>query len=78
LEFGLTPFQPYLDQVVSLVLKSGEVSTQGTLQYGIEEAESEIAYDGNLIVENLHLVEPEGDKSFLNGMSSRLIRWRFI
>jgi hypothetical protein len=64
-ELGLAPFQPYLDQVVSLVLKSGEFSTQGTLQYGIEEAESEIAYNGNLIVENLHLVEPEGDESFL-------------
>jgi hypothetical protein len=64
-ELGLTPFQPYLDQAVSLVLKSGEVSTHGTLQYGIEEAGSQTAYTGSLKLENLHLVEPEGDETFL-------------
>jgi hypothetical protein len=62
---GLTPFQPYLEQAASLVLKSAEVSTQGSFQYGLKGAGAQTTYDGKLKLINLHLVEPEGDETFL-------------
>ncbi len=64
-DFGLTPFQPYIDQEVSLVLKSGTVSTQGTLRYGIKEAGSQTAFNGGLKLENFQLIEPGGAETFL-------------
>ncbi len=68
-DFGLTPFQPYIDQGVSLVLKSGAVSTRGTLTYGIKETGSQTAFNGGFKVENLSLVEPGGAETFLGWKS---------
>jgi uncharacterized protein involved in outer membrane biogenesis len=69
LDFGLAPFQPYIDQAVSLELKSGEVSTRGTLKYGMKEAGSQTEFNGAFKVENLRLVEPQGTETFLGWKS---------
>lgn len=64
-DFNLIPFQPYIDQAVFLELKSGVVSTRGTLKYGIKEAGSQTTFNGGFKVENLRLVEPRGTETFL-------------
>jgi hypothetical protein len=64
-DFGLTPFQLYLDQFVALTLKSGVVSTRGKLRYGLKEVGARTAYQGGFKVDNLHLVEPGGTETFL-------------
>jgi hypothetical protein len=64
-DFDMTPFQPYLNQAVFLEIKSGVVSTQGSLKYGMEEAGSQTAFDGAFKVDNLRLVEPRGTETYL-------------
>ena len=64
-DLGLSPFQPYVDQAVALVLKSGAVSTRGSLRYGIKDAGAQTVYQGGFKVDNLRLVEPGATETFL-------------
>jgi hypothetical protein len=68
--FGLTPFQPYLDRLVALTLKSGSVSTRGNLRYGTKEGGAKIAYQGAFRLDNVRLVEP--------GESETLLGWKAL
>ncbi|MCF8142698.1 MAG: DUF748 domain-containing protein [Deltaproteobacteria bacterium] len=64
-DLELKTFQPYIEQAAYLVLQSGMLSTQGTLQYGIGEAGSQTAFEGGFRVDNLRLTEPGGTETFL-------------
>jgi hypothetical protein len=64
-DLGLAPFQPYLDKSIALVLKSGAISTRGTLRYGIKDAEAQTTFQGGVKVDNLRLVEPHTTETFL-------------
>jgi hypothetical protein len=64
-DLGLTRFQPYLDRAAALELKSGKVSTAGTLRHGIPGAAARTAFQGGLKVEDLRLVEPGAGDTFL-------------
>ena len=70
-DLELVPFQPYIDPLVSLVLRSGAVSSQGTLQYGIDKAESQTAFEGGFRIENLRLIVPGGVETFLGWKNLR-------
>jgi uncharacterized protein involved in outer membrane biogenesis len=62
----LTPLQPYIDSVANLEIHSGELSSQGTLQYGTEAVGADLAYDGGLNLAQLRLTE-SGSKDTLLG-----------
>ena len=62
----LTPLQPYIDSVANLEMHSGELSSQGTLRYGMKDVGAELAYDGGLNLTKLRLTEP-GSKDTLLG-----------
>lgn len=62
---ALATFQPYLEQMASAVLKSGTFSTTGSLSYGIAQAEAQTVYQGGFKVENLRVVETDGDETVL-------------
>lgn len=61
----LIAFQPYLDRAVTLTLKSGKVSTAGTLRHGIPGAAARTGFQGGLKVEDFRLVEPGAGDTFL-------------
>ncbi|MGB5615894.1 MAG: DUF748 domain-containing protein, partial [Desulfobacterales bacterium] len=63
---ALTPLQPYIDSVANLDLHSGELSSQGTLRYGMKAVGAELAYDGGLNLAKLRLTE-SGSKDTLLG-----------
>ena len=65
-EVVLTPLQPYIDSVANLEMHSGELSSQGTLRYGMKDVGAELAYDGGLNLAKLRLTEP-GSKDTLLG-----------
>lgn len=62
----LTPLQPYIDSVANLQMHSGELSSQGTLQYGMKAVGADLAYDGGLNLAKLRLTE-SGSKDTLLG-----------
>ncbi|MFZ7127794.1 MAG: DUF748 domain-containing protein [Desulfobacterales bacterium] len=64
-DLALPPLQPYLDPVVDLLMPSGTFSTQGRLEYGIEAAEAELAYDGSFALADLKLTEPRSGETLL-------------
>ncbi|MGD9242940.1 MAG: DUF748 domain-containing protein [Desulfobacterales bacterium] len=63
---ALTPLQPYIDSVANLEMHSGELSSQGTLQYGMKAVGADLAYDGGLNLAKLRLTE-SGSKDTLLG-----------
>ncbi len=62
----LTPLQPYIESVAKLEMHSGELSSQGTLRYGMKDAGADLAYDGGLNLAKLRLTE-SGSKDTLLG-----------
>ncbi|MGA9479679.1 MAG: DUF748 domain-containing protein, partial [Desulfobacterales bacterium] len=62
----LTPLQPYINSVAKLDMHSGELSSQGTLRYGVKDAGADFAYDGALNLAKLRLTE-SGSKDTLLG-----------
>jgi hypothetical protein len=63
---ALTPLQPYIDSVANLDMHSGELSSQGTLRYGMKDVDAKLAYDGGLNLAKLRLTE-SGSKDTLLG-----------
>ena len=63
---ALTPLQPYIDSVAKLDMHSGELSSQGTLRYGMKDVGAGLAYDGGLNLAKLRLTE-SGSKDTLLG-----------
>ena len=63
---ALTPLQPYIDSVANLDMHSGELSSQGTLRYGMKDLGADLAYDGGLNLAKLRLTE-SGSKDTLLG-----------
>ena len=62
----MTPLQPYIDSVANLEMHSGELSSQGTLRYGMKDVGADLAYDGGLNLAKLRLTE-SGSKDTLLG-----------
>ena len=62
----LMPLQPYIDSVAKLDLHSGELSSQGSLRYGMKDLGADLAYDGGLNLAKLRLTE-SGSKDTLLG-----------
>jgi hypothetical protein len=62
----LTPLQPYIESVAKLEMHSGELSSQGTLRYGMKDVGGDLAYDGGLNLAKLRLTE-SGSKDTLLG-----------
>lgn len=62
----LTPLQPYIESVAKLDMHSGELSSQGTLRYGMKDVGADLAYDGGLNLSKLRLTE-YGSKDTLLG-----------
>ena len=62
----LTPLQPYIESVAKLEMHSGELSSQGTLRYGMKDVGADLAYDGGLNLAKLRLTE-SGSKDTLLG-----------
>jgi hypothetical protein len=60
----LTPLQPYIESVAKLEMHSGELSSQGTLRYGMKDVGADLAYDGGLNLAKLRLTE-SGSKDTL-------------
>lgn len=68
-DLGLTAFQPYLEPVAAIDLKSGAFSTKGSLRHGIPAAKAQTAYQGGFKVDNLRVTET-GGKDTLVGWKS--------
>jgi uncharacterized protein involved in outer membrane biogenesis len=68
-ELGLTAFQPYVNPVATIDLKSGTFSTKGSLRHGIPAAKAQTAYQGGFKVDNLRVTE-SGSKETLVGWKS--------
>ncbi len=61
----LKTFQPYVETLAFLVVDSGYFSTHGTMQYGNKQKDSQISYDGGFSIDNLNVVEPESNETFV-------------
>ncbi len=63
---GLRPFQPYLDQMVQLDVKEGELELEGEVQYrSRHEAEPLLRYQGQLGIDKLDVTDAASDKKLL-------------
>lgn len=63
---GLRPFQPYLDHMVQLTIKDGELALDGEVTYRSRpESEPMLQYRGQAGLNNLHLAERGSNKEFL-------------
>jgi uncharacterized protein involved in outer membrane biogenesis len=62
---ALAGIQPYIDRVAALQLRSGAVSTQGTLRYGIRGAGADLVYDGRFNLSNLRITLPDSDETVI-------------
>ena len=63
---ALTPLQPYIGSVANLEIHSGELSSKGTLRYGMKDVGADLAYDGGMNLAKLRLTE-SGSKVTLLG-----------
>ena len=61
----LTPFEPYLASQAMLQLASGTLSTRGQFAFREKEMQPKIAYNGDLDVADLQILEIGSDKTFL-------------
>jgi uncharacterized protein involved in outer membrane biogenesis len=64
-DLGLTAFQPYVDPVAAVDLKSGTFSTKGSLRHGIKAAGAQTAYQGGFKVDNLRVTETGGKETLV-------------
>jgi uncharacterized protein involved in outer membrane biogenesis len=62
---ALATFQPYIAGAAKVILKSGTLSTAGTLSHGVQAAGAQTAYQGGFKVENLQVVEPDSDETVI-------------
>lgn len=63
---GLRPFRPYLDRMVQLEIRDGELALDGDLVYRSRpEAEPMVQYRGQAGLTNLHLTDRVSAKEFL-------------
>jgi hypothetical protein len=68
-ELGLSTFQPYIDSVAAIDLKSGTFSTKGSLRHGIKAAGAQTAYQGSFKVDNLRVTETGGKETLVGWKS---------
>jgi hypothetical protein len=64
-EIGLSTFQPYINPVAAIDLKSGTFSTRGSLRHGIKAAGAQTAYLGGFKVDNLRVTETGGKETLV-------------
>jgi uncharacterized protein involved in outer membrane biogenesis len=64
-ELGLTAFQPYVNPVAAIDLKSGTLSTKGILRHGAPAAKAQTAYQGGFRIDNLRITETGGKEPLL-------------
>jgi uncharacterized protein involved in outer membrane biogenesis len=64
-DLGLTAFQPYVDPVAAVDLKSGTFSTKGSLRHGIKAAGAQTEYQGGFRVDNLRVTETGGKETLV-------------
>ena len=62
---SLTPLQPYLKSVAAVTLKSGDVTLQGDIKYGVKAAGAKIAYAGSASLDKLLITEPDVQKPLI-------------
>lgn len=70
----LSPIQPYLEPFVTLTLESAKLSTEGVFRFGVPNAGSKIAYEGNFSIEDLKVLEPASGETFLGWQSFKMPR----
>jgi hypothetical protein len=68
-DLGLTAFQPYVDPVAAVDLKSGTFSTKGSLRHGIKAAGAQTAFQGGFKVDNLRATETGGKETLVGWKS---------
>jgi uncharacterized protein involved in outer membrane biogenesis len=61
----LTPLQPYLEQFITLQLRSADVSTKGSLRYGLPGAGANMVYQGGLSLNKFSLSKPKTKGTYL-------------
>ena len=61
----LTPLQPYLEQFITLQLRSADVSTKGNLRYGLPGAGANMVYQGGLSLNKFSLTKPNTKETYL-------------
>ena len=67
-DLNLVPAQPYLSQAVQISLKSGTISSSGSIRYGCKEAEEAKdckTYKGGLEVNTLRMTGEGGDETLI-------------
>ncbi|SPD73458.1 conserved hypothetical protein [uncultured Desulfobacterium sp.] len=69
---ALTPLQPYLEEFITLQLRSAKVSTKGNLTYGKPGTGVLMAYTGGLSLNQFSLSKPKANKTFLGFDSVQL------
>jgi hypothetical protein len=68
-DLGLTAFQPYVDPVAAVDLKSGAFSTKGSLRHGIQAAGAQTVFQGGFKVDNLRATETGGKETLVGWKS---------
>ncbi|KJS31417.1 MAG: hypothetical protein VR64_11455 [Desulfatitalea sp. BRH_c12] len=68
---AMAPLQPYLAQAAAVVLKSGTLSTQGTLRHGIAGTGAQTVYEGGFSVDDLRLTETDANETLIAWNSVR-------
>lgn len=63
--FELTPLQPYLNAVASLVIDAGLLDASGRLRYGDNDPTARLVFDGGMSLKNLAVLESKTKKPFL-------------
>ena len=62
---GLPVLQPYISQAAAVVLKSGSLSTNGTLRHGVKDAKASTTYQGGVKIENLRVTETDSKETLV-------------
>ncbi|VBB45528.1 conserved hypothetical protein [uncultured Desulfatiglans sp.] len=64
-ELELTPFQPYVEQVLRARISSGRAGVKGSLQYGVKGADAKISFKGSSEVSHFLLEGQRGEERLL-------------
>jgi len=68
-ELGLSTFQPYIDPVAAIDIKSGTLSIRGSLRHGIKASGVQTAFQGGFKVDNLRVTETGGKETLVGWKS---------
>lgn len=68
-ELGLMAFQPYVSQAATIDIQSGKFSTRGKMRHGIKSAEAQTIYQGGFHLDNLRVMEKDGNETLVGWKS---------